>query len=153
MKEYPNTTTTFLIEYEGRFLLVSRGNNEENFPDTWAFPGGKVEVGETVVDTIKREVMEETGLDITDDVVVLNTYTFKQTVGLAFLVRAKHNNVRLSDELSEHEWVSTENDLKKHTCIPGIYNHLIHAREALERGQFYSLENMNLIESKYMNKD
>ena len=30
----------------------------------WVFPGGQVEVGENVIDAVKREVMEETGVSI-----------------------------------------------------------------------------------------
>lgn len=30
----------------------------------WVFPGGQVEVGENVIDGVKREVMEEAGVDI-----------------------------------------------------------------------------------------
>ena len=32
----------------------------------WVFPGGQVEVGENVIDAVKREVLEETGLDVSN---------------------------------------------------------------------------------------
>jgi len=30
----------------------------------WVFPGGQVEVGENVIDAVKREIMEESGIEI-----------------------------------------------------------------------------------------
>lgn len=32
----------------------------------WSFPGGHIEFGETIFETARREVMEETGLTVTD---------------------------------------------------------------------------------------
>jgi 8-oxo-dGTP diphosphatase len=34
--------------------------------ETWAIPGGHVEFGETFEETCKREMLEETGLELTD---------------------------------------------------------------------------------------
>jgi ADP-ribose pyrophosphatase YjhB (NUDIX family) len=80
---------TFLLEHEGLILLVKRSAEEANFPGLWAFPGGKVEIGETVVDTLKREVKEETNLELTGEFVFLDAYCFSRSTGLAFLLRVK----------------------------------------------------------------
>jgi len=150
--EYPNLTVTFLIEFKNKFLLISRAKNASNFPSLWAFPGGKVEFEETVIDTIKREVKEETGLDLHDEACFLDSYFFKKTVGIAFMVRAKSCKVIISDEIVDYRWVSDIQDLDNYNCIPGIYNHLLRAKELLLKNKFDSLEDMNLSEIKYVNR-
>ncbi len=49
-----------LLSPEKQVLLVRK--SEENI---WGFPGGYMELGETIADTAVREVREETNLDIT----------------------------------------------------------------------------------------
>jgi 8-oxo-dGTP pyrophosphatase MutT (NUDIX family) len=148
---YPNLTVTFLIEYGGRFLLVERSPAEANFPALWAFPGGKCELHETIVQTIRREVTEETGLELTDQAVFLDSYYFKNSVGIAFLVRAVNDRVLLSSENRNYRWVYAIDEMAELSCIPGIYNHLIRAQDRLKDGIFDSLESMNLEPSKYLN--
>ena len=49
-------------------LLISR-RNDDYTPDAhnkWALVGGKVEYGEDPADTVKREMIEETGMEITE---------------------------------------------------------------------------------------
>jgi 8-oxo-dGTP diphosphatase len=51
-----------LIFDAGRLLLVERGH--EPLKGFWSLPGGILEVGETLADGIRREVREETGLEV-----------------------------------------------------------------------------------------
>ena len=45
---------------DGKLLLIRRG--AEPSKGKWSVPGGRVEFGETLVEAVKREVREETGL-------------------------------------------------------------------------------------------
>ena len=51
-----------MIFEDRRILLVERG--KEPLKGYWSIPGGIVETGEKLVEGIRREVLEETGLDI-----------------------------------------------------------------------------------------
>lgn len=53
-----------LVERQGRWL-VSRRAPGRIFAGRWEFPGGKIELGETPDQAAVREVLEETGLQVT----------------------------------------------------------------------------------------
>jgi ADP-ribose pyrophosphatase YjhB (NUDIX family) len=54
-----------LILDSGRVLLVERG--KAPLIGYWSLPGGLVETGERLEDALTREVLEETGLQVTPD--------------------------------------------------------------------------------------
>lgn len=51
-----------VVVHEGRVLLVRRGH--EPLKGEWSIPGGMVELGERLEDGVRRELMEETGLEV-----------------------------------------------------------------------------------------
>lgn len=64
-REYPDAPRVgvgAIVLHEGRVLLVRRGRAPAL--GLWSVPGGLVELGETTVDAARREVEEETGLDV-----------------------------------------------------------------------------------------
>lgn len=52
-----------LIDPAGRFLLTSRPEGKV-YAGYWEFPGGKLEAGESVEDALRRELIEELGIEI-----------------------------------------------------------------------------------------
>ncbi|MEA5618296.1 NUDIX hydrolase [Cronbergia sp. UHCC 0137] len=59
---HPITGTSVIpILPDGRIVLIRRTDNGR-----WALPGGMVDWGEDVPSTVRRELMEETGLEVTN---------------------------------------------------------------------------------------
>ncbi len=58
-------TTLAYIENEGRYLLLHRVKKKNDLNEgKWIGVGGKIEEGESMVRAFKREIKEETGLDV-----------------------------------------------------------------------------------------
>jgi len=58
----PRLTVDALIERQGKVLLIRRKKGP--YKGSWALPGGFVEYGESVEEAVRREVKEETNLDL-----------------------------------------------------------------------------------------
>ncbi len=77
----------------------------------WSFPKGHVEPGETEVETAKREIMEETGIDVIIDPSFRETVSYSpkrgtQKVVVYFLAKAKNSDyVAQEDEIAEIRWI------------------------------------------------
>ncbi|MBL8525743.1 MAG: NUDIX domain-containing protein, partial [Betaproteobacteria bacterium] len=71
------------IRPDGAFLLSSRPEGKP-WPGYWEFPGGKIEPGETVLEAMKRELIEELNVTIT-----------AATPWFTFLMHYTHATVRL----------------------------------------------------------
>jgi len=62
-REFPQTPLVgvgAVVVHEGRVLVVRRGH--EPLKGHWTLPGGLLELGESIVEGVVREVREETGL-------------------------------------------------------------------------------------------
>lgn len=52
-----------VVERDGKYLIAQR-NPHAVFPLLWEFPGGKVEPGEDDATALRREMMEELGVEV-----------------------------------------------------------------------------------------
>lgn len=82
MKERPAVGIGVFVFKDGKFLLGRRKGKHGT--DTWSVPGGYLEYGEDFEECAAREVMEETGVKITN----IKLYT---TVNNVFYDENKHS--------------------------------------------------------------
>lgn len=109
---------------EERALIVKRGEHEIAYPGYWAWPGGKVEAGETATQALEREVAEEVGLETEGDWELVREYTFTRpdgynVVGFAFGVTARTTSVTLNEDCDDSAWVA-QDELEGYTHVPGM---------------------------------
>lgn len=76
----PTPSCCAYVVHEGRLLLIQRGTEPDK--GLWEFPGGRIELGETVFQAVKREVREETGVDVEPlEVVQVHDWIYRDDTG------------------------------------------------------------------------
>lgn len=64
-RRYPNRPLVgvgAIVFRRGRILMAQRG--KQPLQGWWSLPGGALELGESLEDAVRREVLEETGLEV-----------------------------------------------------------------------------------------
>lgn len=60
-------SSVFVVNEQNQVLLVQRSMDEDVSPGKWGIPGGKLDnTDDSLEDGLKREVMEEVGIEISD---------------------------------------------------------------------------------------
>lgn len=94
----------------GRILLIRRKNPP--FQGQYALPGGFVDVGESIEDACRRELLEETGVKA-GRLTLVGVYSDPardprgHTVAVVFLTRLRSAKAVAGDDAAEAEWVES----------------------------------------------
>jgi 8-oxo-dGTP diphosphatase len=105
------------VTKDGRYLMVVRGE-EEYAPGGLNFPGGKVEglenADDVLEETLRREITEEVGLEVEDEMAYLRSSAFlaegDPVVDVVFLCRWKSGTARTVDpaEVAAVRWMTAD---------------------------------------------
>ena len=98
----------------GEYAVILNDNNEflllqfwENHSNKWHFPGGRLEHNDESVEGLKREVKEETNLDIFDIKPFFTKVFDKKSpkYGVFFTAKTKNQSeIKISDEHQAYRW-------------------------------------------------
>lgn len=133
-------------------LILKRDEREKVHPGKYAVPGGKLEWADlditkktrmngevidfenAVEDLLKREVIEEAGIEIEDSLSYINSVAFIRpdetpVVLVKFAARYKGGDVKLEKgAFTDFAWVN-ENEVRSYDCIEGIEEEIANAIE------------------------
>ncbi|HYQ66726.1 NUDIX domain-containing protein [Actinophytocola sp.] len=126
--------TAFTQDETGRILMIRRTDN-----DLYAIPGGALELGDTLTQTVQREVMEETGIAVKvtgligvysdpEHVIEFTDGEVRQEFSICFRADPTGSDLRTSDESKEVLWVAPT-DLEALNIHPTIRLRIRHGLE------------------------
>ncbi len=116
-QKYPEPAVGALIlNPEGKIFLMK----SHKWHGQYVIPGGHIELGETIEDALKREVKEETNLDIYDiEFLIFQEFIYDKSfwkrdhyIFFDYLCRTDSRDVILNEEAEEYRWLSVEDALK-----------------------------------------
>ena len=95
----------------GKYLFVRRVASFKPGPQKWDIPGGRIEPHEPLHDALRREVKEETGLELENTDALLAAQDIFASDKDLHVVRLTYvgsasGEVTLSDEHDTHKWMS-----------------------------------------------
>jgi len=116
-REYPTHALVGVggvVIHRGRALLIRRGS--EPLKGEWSIPGGMVELGEELQAAVRRELKEETGLDVDPlgcilvfDRIIRDGHRVKyHYVIVDYLCRRKRGRLRPASDVIDARWVRRE---------------------------------------------
>jgi 8-oxo-dGTP diphosphatase len=117
---YPKIGVGAVVWRNDKVLLIRRG--KPPLQDAWSLPGGRQEIGETVAEAAKREVHEETGLEveIRDVVAVVDLIDRDEQGNVVFhytlidlLAEWRAGEATPADDAKDIAWVSLD-DLQRY---------------------------------------
>lgn len=100
-----SSVTAIILNSSEEVLLLKRHPHDRTLPDVYCLPGGKIDTDEFPLAALKREVFEETKLEVVDHTFLCKGENEKFNI-LFFTVRVKNTSpVTISNEHESYAWI------------------------------------------------
>ena len=117
-------TVSSAVMVDGKVLLLKRPDACHSFPGMWSLVAGKIEPGETPEQAARREIAEETGLEVGEPDATTKPVHVREGKVLwrvhPFLFRLDAVDPVLNDENEAFEWVSPE-DIRSRDTVTDTF--------------------------------
>ena len=117
-------TVSSAVMVDGKVLLLKRPDSCHSFPGMWSLVAGKIEPGETPEQAARREIAEETGLEVGEPDATTKPVHVREGKVLwrvhPFLFRLDAADPVLNDENEAFEWVSPE-DIRSRDTVTDTF--------------------------------
>lgn len=126
-QDSPFVCKGFILNDEGKVLLLKRGMTAPSFPGKWDLPGGHIHNDESKEEGLEREIYEETSLVIHNP----KQMNYNQIPNQFFYVIDDwEGDVELSFEHDDFAWVDLKTELEDYPCGPNYHKVLSHYAQA-----------------------
>ncbi|MEM9101153.1 MAG: Nudix family hydrolase [Pseudomonadota bacterium] len=115
-------------------IFIAQRQSKSDFSGFWEFPGGKLEIGETPLQCLRREMSEEVGIDVksvtpliqikhqyTHKKVLLDVYTINDFIGDPIGAEGQHVRWVEQDELHQYQFPDANISIISACQLPSLY--------------------------------
>ena len=125
-EELKKNAVAVIVNEDNKILLLKRADTKDIWmPNKWALVGGGIEKGETPEQAMKREIMEETGLDVKKFTKSFSIQRNPNSIEHIFACRYNGDptEIKLNEENSHYGWYDVE-ETKFLNIVPHLVEYI-----------------------------
>jgi mutator protein MutT len=132
-KFYSVIVNSVVVNNKNEVLIAQRSPEEGHEGGRWSIPGGKIESSgeehDVLLKNIKREISEEVGIEIFDNITLVHDNTFTRSNGdnvlaLVFLCKYKSGEAKPLEDTVAVRWVGKD-EIDNYEFPPNVKEYVL----------------------------
>lgn len=125
--ELKKNVVAIIVDNDNKILLLKREDNKNIWmPNKWSLVGGAIEKGESPEQACKREIKEETGLDIDDLIDCFTIQRHEDSIESLFAARydGEPTDIQLNGENTNYGWYDIS-EIEYLDTVPHLMEYIV----------------------------